>query len=360
MRLLFLDQFSDPGGAQQVLLELLPGIRARGWEATVAMPGNGVMFDRVQRLGFKSARIACGPYRSGRKTILDMGRFALSTPLLVSQIRGLAAADLIYVNGPRLLPAVAMARPTAPVVFHAHSSLPPGPERRLAGRALRSIGAHVIANCEFVAQCWREMGLPVAVIYNGVAGPQRLLSGGDAIGCIGRIAPEKRQMEFVEAARSIHAKLPRVRFAIYGAPLLANASYDWEVRNAAQDLPVDFAGWVDDVPQALSRLALLLVPCGPHEATTRVILEAFACGVPVIAYRSGGIPEIIDDRRNGYLVSSAAEMAQAAIDLLTGPGDRLAAISAAARDTWSRRFTLERFQRDVLALLEPIGRPSNH
>src|SRR2546426_974605 len=125
MKLLLLDQFSDLGGAQQVLLELLPSIRARGWSATVGMPGDGPMFARVRELGFDTERIDCGPYGSGRKSLGDVARFAASTPRLASQIRRLAMVDLIYVNGPRLLPAVALARPAAPVVFHAHSYLPP-------------------------------------------------------------------------------------------------------------------------------------------------------------------------------------------------------------------------------------------
>src|SRR5262249_61079487 len=124
MNLLILDQFSDPGGAQQVLLELLPGIRERGWRTTVGLPGQGELFARVQGLGFPTAQVECGPYRAGRKSAVDLLRFLVGTPRLAWQIRSLAAraqADLVYVNGPRLLPATAMARLRQPVVFHSHS-----------------------------------------------------------------------------------------------------------------------------------------------------------------------------------------------------------------------------------------------
>ena len=67
MRLLLLDQFSDPGGAQQVLLELLPAIRERGWKALVGLPGEGELFARVRALGFETARIDCGPYHVGQE-----------------------------------------------------------------------------------------------------------------------------------------------------------------------------------------------------------------------------------------------------------------------------------------------------
>jgi hypothetical protein len=150
MNLLILDQFSDPGGAQQVMIELLPAIRERGWRALVGMPGQGAMFGCVRALGFQAEPVECGPYRSGRKSATDMLRFMVGTPLLAWQIRRLAAkvqADLVYVNGPRLLPGVAMACLRQPVVFHSHSFLFQG-NAATAGRrilaARRGVGSGVV------------------------------------------------------------------------------------------------------------------------------------------------------------------------------------------------------------------------
>ena len=86
MRLLVLDQFSDLGGAQRCLLDLLPGIGARGWRALVALPGTGELFERVRALGFETARVDCGPYTSGGKSAMDVARFAIGTPRLAWQI----------------------------------------------------------------------------------------------------------------------------------------------------------------------------------------------------------------------------------------------------------------------------------
>ena len=80
------------------------------------------------------------------------------------------------------------------------------------------------------AASWRPYVRPerVSVIYNGVAGPARTLArspaGPPCVGCVGRIAPEKGQREFVAAAARIHQGLPHCRFAIYGAPLFADAA----------------------------------------------------------------------------------------------------------------------------------------
>ena len=363
MNLLLLDQFSDLGGAQQVLLELLPAFQARGWSALVALPGAGELFGRVRALGFHTARIDCGPYASGRKSVGDLVRFAAGTPRLARQIRLLAArisADLIYLNGPRLLPAAALAGIPRPVVFHAHSFLGPGAVRRMAGRALRNANARVLAQCAFVAEPWKPYvdADRLSVIFNGVPSPEpyrdrtRLVA--PRIGCIGRIAPEKGQIEFLAAAALIHQAIPEARFAVYGAALFddpAAAQYEAQVREKAANLPVEFAGWVHDPYAAMACLDLLLVPSTGVEATTRVILEAFAAGLPVIAFRSGGIPEVVDHEVNGLLVDSVEQMAGESIRLLDGPAEPWTALSRGARQSWERRFTLTRFHDEITRAL---------
>jgi glycosyltransferase involved in cell wall biosynthesis len=365
MRLLLLDQFSDPGGAQQCLLDLLPAIRERGWQALAAMPGDGEMFRSVARMGFSTGRLECGPYRSGKKSPADLARFAKGTPALARQIRRMAErldANLVYVNGPRLLPAAALARVPVPMLFHAHSYLPPGFSRKLAGTSLRRAGAWVLANCRYVAEPWRSYvgDERISVVYNAAREPGAAglrTSTAPAVGCIGRIAPEKGQREFLEAAAAIHRAVPACRFFIYGAPLFSECAalrYDAEVRASAARLPVEFPGWVTDVYAAMANLDLLLVPSAAYEATPRVILESFAAGVPVIAFRSGGIPEIIQDGADGLLAGSTGELARMAIDLLTGDPARLRSTSAAARESWRRRFTLDRYRRQVLDVIERV------
>jgi glycosyltransferase involved in cell wall biosynthesis len=364
MKLLLLDQFSDPGGAQQMLLELLPAIRDRRWHTLVGLPGRGELFERVRALGFDAERIDCGPYGSGRKSAADVGRFLAGTPRLARQIANMARAleaDLVYLNGPRLLPAAAMAGLRCPVLYHSHSYLPPGMARTVAGLALRRMNARVVGACEFVTEPWRAYvaGERISVIFNGVTGPgdahRRPSEGPPRIGCIGRIAPEKGQREFVAAAAHIHRSLPECRFGVYGSPLFGDAAsehYAAEVREAAQGLPVEFPGWMADVYGAMAELDLLLVPSVGQEATTRVILEAFAAGLPVIALATGGIPEVVESGVTGLLAQNAEEMAQLAIVLLTGDPRRLISIVRAARAAWQQRFTQEHYHDQLLRTIE--------
>jgi glycosyltransferase involved in cell wall biosynthesis len=202
----------------------------------------------------------------------------------------------------------------------------------------------------------------VKVIYNGVAAPSRSAerhSGAPRVGCIGRIAPEKGQREFLHVASIIHRALPECRFVLCGAPLFSDARaqrYAARVRAAAAGLPVEFTGWVSDIDVAMAELDLLLVPSTGREATTRVIPEAYAAGVPAIAFPSGGIPEVI--AQPGMLADSVEQMAARAIELLTGPREKLARMSEAAREQWRARFTLERYRQEVLATIECAARGS--
>src|SRR5262249_23143821 len=138
----------------------------------------------------------------------------------------------------------------------------------------------------------------ITVIYNGVAGPKEFARrpphSPPRVGCIGRIAAEKGQLEFVENAAVGHRALPPCRFLVRGAGLLRSPDYEARGRDAAAELPVEFPGWTDDVYAAMQSLDLLLVPSTKVEATTRVILEAFAAGLPVIAFGVGGIPEVVE------------------------------------------------------------------
>lgn len=365
MNILFLDQFTTIGGGQRSLLELLPMIPARGWTARVALPGDGTFSDRVRANGFPVDFVRCGPYTQARKKLADFARFGREIRQMSGSISALVAAhriDLLYVNGPRLLPAAALVAraKSIPLVFHCHHRLLQPIVVRLAGEALRWSGARMIACCHFAAEPL-EPRVPrerYHVIYNGVPGPSWTRRPRDPvkawnIGVIGRIEPEKGQMEFVAAARILSSEFSNCRFIIAGAPLFSGPEYLQRVKEASRDLPLDFFGWQEDVGATFSQLDLLVVPSSDIDSTPRVVIEAFSGGIPVVAFPSGGIPEIMEDCKTGFLAAVASPAALAArIRSVLLMGLRpVREVTDRAQATWREKYTLDRFQQEVAEVI---------
>jgi glycosyltransferase involved in cell wall biosynthesis len=162
----------------------------------------------------------------------------------------------------------------------------------------------------------------VHVIYIGVAAAgsaPREKKAIRRIGVIGRVEEEKGQLEFVQAARILARTHPELRFSVIGKPLFADGSYFEQVRRASETVPIEFPGWIDGIAEIFSSLDLVVVPSTSLDATPRIILEALAAGVPVVAYAVGGIPELLKNMETGILVKErTAEALAEGIELALG------------------------------------------
>jgi len=346
VNILFLDQFSEPGGAQFCLRDVMRECLRRNWRPFFMAPGDGEMFDFCRGMGISSSRIPLGPYRSGRKTASDTLRYVNDTLHVAAAIRRAVRAhaiEVVYVNGPRLLPAAS--HTPAPLIFHAHSLPDKSYARRISAIAAKR--AVVIAASQSVARAYPH----ARVIYNGVEDlgflPRPITRLPAKVGIIGRISPEKGHLDFIRAARA----LPNIRFIVFGAALFSNAEYEREVRAEATGASVEFRGWTTNVAEALYEIDLLAAPSSPVEVTPRIIMEAFSAGTPVIAYPSGGIPELVRHLETGYLTTSLP----AGIEALLADPALAARCSRGARDEWSHRFRLERFQTEIADLIADVG-----
>jgi len=368
MKLLFLDQFSDVGGAQRCLADLLPAIIERGWTVRVALPKEGPFSALLEKLAVPIDFLSCGPYASGHKTVLDAITFARDVRKqikVISQWIAQHQPDLLYVNGPRLLPAATHAAGALPLIFHSHSFLSRWHDLFLTGRALRKRNVRVIASSRYVAKPllkYTEAGR-LDVIYNGTPEiPFRRRSfpqdGIWRIGVIGRVAPEKGQLEFVKAARLLNARQFPAQYFVHGAAVLASPEYFQSVREASVGLPISFTGWHDSIAAIINELDLIVVPSPAHESTTRVILEAYSAGTPVVASGAGGIQEIVRHGETGFVVPVVTpEALAAAIEHASGDPQGLASMALAARRRWDQEFRLARYQTQVMDVIEAAVRP---
>jgi glycosyltransferase involved in cell wall biosynthesis len=157
---------------------------------------------------------------------------------------------------------------------------------------------------------------------------------------LGRICPEKRPDHAIEIARragvplKIAAKVDRVD----------QTYFDEVIRPLLRDPLVEYVGEIGEADKAafLGGASALLFPIDWPEPFGLVMIEALACGTPVIAYRRGSVPEVIDDGWTGFIVDDL-EGAVAAVAKL----DRLDHGTIRAR--FEQRFTAERMANDYVA-----------
>jgi glycosyltransferase involved in cell wall biosynthesis len=360
LRLLLIDQFGEMGGAQRCLLEAAMGFAARGWE-TFALTPAGPLHGALRPFCREIGELPCGPFASAEKTVRDAARFAWQLPLQAFTISRNATRrniDLIYVNGPRVLPAAALGASGRPLIYHSHWMVPQRAAARLAQSALRRSSASAIATSRLAGEWLQDSVMPgcVSTIYNGIAGfgvSPRARNVVRHIAILGRISAEKGQLEFVRAAQIAASRDSNLRFTVCGAPMFTGDRYFETVRTEAAGLPVRFSGWTEDVGAFLADVDLLVVPSQPIDNIPRVILEAFAAGVAVVAFASGAIPELIRNGETGLLLhqQTPQALADAMLAATAQPG-MLNRIAARAHALWRERYTLRRFQSEVSEAVE--------
>lgn len=162
---------------------------------------------------------------------------------------------------------------------------------------------------------------------------------GDDLVVLGRIHPDKGTAEAIEIAR-----LSGRRLIICG-PVVDDRYFAEQVEPFLDDERVIHLGSIGPAERSrvLGSSAALLHPIRFAEPFGLAVIEAMACGTPVVVYRRGAMPELIDEGVTGFTVLDAA----AAVDAV----ERAAALDrAAVRAVAERRFSVERMVDDYLAI----------
>ncbi len=169
----------------------------------------------------------------------------------------------------------------------------------------------------------------------------------DYVAALGRISPEKGFDKAIRiAARAgiklkIAAKVDNVDKEYYATV----------IRPLIQDNPnVEFIGEINDQqkPAFLSGAHALLFPIDWPEPFGLVMIEAMACGTPVVAFRAGSVPEVIDEGVTGFIVANEAEAVAATRRLHQLDRGKM-------RATFERRWTARRMAEDYVELYQALA-----
>ena len=189
----------------------------------------------------------------------------------------------------------------------------------------------------------------VGTVHHGMPADELTLRDdvGDYLCFLGRISPEKRADRAIEVARRVGMPL-RIAAKVDD---MDRVYFEQEIEPLLGADHVDFVGEIGltEKNEFLGRARALLFPIDWSEPFGLVMIEAMACGTPVIAYRSGSVPEVITDGVSGFIVDDI-EGAVAAVRRLDEI-DR-----AACRTAFEARFTVGRMARDYLDVYERVIR----
>jgi glycosyltransferase involved in cell wall biosynthesis len=203
-----------------------------------------------------------------------------------------------------------------------------------------------ISNCQRDPLPWANWQ---ATVYHGVPADtyQFRAEPGSYLAFLGRISPEKRVDRAIKIARQVEIPLK-----IAGKVDRVDKDYfEGVIEPLLRDSLVEFVGEIGDgeKDEFLGHAYALLFPIDWPEPFGLVMIEAMACGTPVIAYRSGAVPEVMEEGHTGFIVEGVEDAVEAV--------RRVPELSRKrCREIFDQRFTTARMAQDYVHLYERLIR----
>jgi len=348
------------GGGQLVMLELLERFaNEHGMTGSVVAPRDGATRDSLEAAGY-------AVHISGEYPVRDVETYEARLAELVAWAAP-QNFDLVLVNTVLSFPGGDLAeRLGLPAIWVVHESygldgfwatFEKGglhPYARERGAESFAKAAAIIFEVEATLELFRKSAgdAPLLTLPYGIDidSHDRQIAGFDrdavrqemgygpddfVVLCMGTLEPRKGQVQLVEAFSRVAADHPEARLVLVGA---LDNGYDQEVRDAIDLLGIGDQVDVHAVSPDIARFYVgsdLLVCASDIESLPRTVLEAMAFRLPVMATDVFGLPEVIDDGVNGWIVESrdTAALARGLDKVMRIPRDARAAVAEAARKT---------------------------
>ncbi|MGE0469054.1 MAG: glycosyltransferase family 4 protein [Nitrospira sp.] len=320
------------GGTERIVSYITEELVALGHDVTLFASGDSETAARLEAICPQALR-------------LNTGLFNRDAPLMMLQERGLGSAtdfDIIHshldFNGFPLA-----RRNPVPVVTTLHGRLDL-PELEPVYREFSEMPLVSISDSQRRPLPWASWA---GTVYHGL--PRNLYTfhpqSQGYLAFVGRTAPEKRPDHAIEIAK--RAGLPlRIAAKVDRAD---RTYFEAEIEPLLDHPLIEFVGEISDgeKDEFIGNAMAVVCPYDWPEPFGLVLIEAFACGTPVLAYRRGSIPEIVDHGVTGFICETVDEMVDAVgqVSLI----DR-----KQCRATFDERFTADRMARDYVALYERL------
>lgn len=361
-RILYLIETGGPGGAERMLLDLARHL-GEGYCPTIGLLKPGWLQAQVRSTGLCCAML-------GGNGLGDLGVIANLCRVVGENQITLIHAHEFYMGAVGALISRLTGVPLV-VTVHGKSYYPDKRRRRLIYRMVATRAAMVVAVSQDLKMFFcRTVGVPhkrVAVIHNGIRvnhafdrnRDPKLLEGlgippeSSIVGTVGNLYPVKGHRHLILAAKTIVQRQPNTHILIFGRGELKDTLIA-EAQALGIKERVHLLGYRDDVPKWLEVMDVFTMP-SLSEGLPLSLLEAMAAGTPPVVTSVGGMPEVVQDGRTGFLVppGDPNSLARKVLGLLEDPS--LAAnLGKAARATVLERFSLERMVNEYRDLYQAV------
>ena len=346
------------GGVERLWAQLLPGIAESGTPVKlIAVNRRGGTFDKLEAEGLDVEFIDAG----------DGPRAVRGLPRLVRAITSFSPQAIVSFGASSFaLGGVAGRITKTPNLINWHQQV--GRKWQgtsaLACRAAAKLGSGVICVSEANIPDLLELGFPkhrIRVVANGVpapnsegiSAPQRS-DGEIRVVLAARLAPEKRIDRFIEAVAIASASVPELKATVAGqGPLLG----DLEGLRDRLGAPVDLIG-LHPEPTELMFDSDIVCLTSDFETAPVTLMEAAACGRPVVTTGVGGIPQLVDDGSTGLIAKEASAAAVAELLIKLASNQKLREqMGSNAKERWRTGFSLDAMVNGYLDLLRTVEGP---
>lgn len=358
-------------GARKSLLALVKGL-SENFEPIVVCPRMGPLTEELTRAKIKTEIIPLYPWRKGK--------FFLRRYLSVWRLRKLLkriAPQIIHCNEFYVMPYAVLAsyNLNIPLVTHIRLDI----TQKQIQHYYLSRAERIIAVSRAMAEIFKPTPLydRVTVIYNAVDEDEFKVPVNDenirrelgippsevVVGQIGSIEARKRQQITLLAARKVLNEFPHITFVFIGDPRHGRLKYLEKLKMMAKNLQLEdkvhFLPFRRNIGQVYAGIDINLL-ISSEEGFGRTIIEAGYFGVPSIGTRVGGIPEIIEEDRTGYLVElDDVEQLSSAILRLATNREKRQQMGAAARELVWEKFLLSAHCRKIEEIYQQLLRNKN-
>jgi glycosyltransferase involved in cell wall biosynthesis len=368
IRLVFYTEAQAFAGGEQVLSHLLNGLSNTSFRTSCVCTSSKAMKELQRR----QSRANVDFFHSEARGRPSLWRTVLPLARLLARL----GPEILHCNsidsyaGSYAIFAARLAR--VPVVVGTIHTAGPHPHDSWADRLFAWSADHALQKAILVSEYSRTPVLrdryltpdKLIVIRNGTSLPhsppkadnlERSSRSAHAvrIGSAGEMIPRKSFSTIIEALNCLGNASGEISLTIYGDGA-EREKLEQLARDRNLEDVMDFPGWQDDIYAALSALDIFVLP-SLNENAALVLLEAMACGLPVVATNVGAIPEYVADGQTGMLVPAQNPIALAqALQVLIADPEKRAAMGRAGRQRVEKCFTAERMVSETAQLYRQL------